>query len=403
LISDNGAKFKCIVTNSCGNVTSTEVVLTVNPPIPIAPTLISPSHNALDVSVGPTLSWSSVTNAESYTVQISNSLSFPTNQMILNVNGTSTTTNMSAILSNSTKYFWRVCAKNVSGQGPWVTDSFTTLITWTQINSGLAGCGTIHVFGGNSNNVFAGADGGLYRSQDNGANWALNLAVSSISSIAINGNKIFANEGSVKLYRSINNGDTWDTIFSSTIGADKIDCITAINSTVFLHDRSDILYSSPDNGNTWPWSKYVYLGGHIKSLCANGNSLFAATSGVYVSTDGGNTWNQCGSVANGLTAINGNLYAGGTSGISFSIDNGANWNPLGPSLSTSEYIWSIALSGNKIVATSPNSSNNFYFSPNNGIKWAAAEPMVLVNPICTISGNFILIGADAGIFRSPLP
>jgi hypothetical protein len=397
-VADNGAKFKCIVTNSCNSVTSTEVLLTVNPAAPAAPTLISPSHNALDVSVGPTLSWNNVTNAQTYTVQVSKNNSF-SGTLIANVPGLTTTTYNLTGLSNSTKYYWKVSATNAGGQGPATIDSFTTLITWSAVTSGLNGCGNVITFTSGGSYVFAGADAGIYRSSDNGATWTLvDNAAPSVTSMTTNGSYIFAANG--YLYSSSNNGNGWGNLQP---GSDNVECIAASNTALYLRDRSDDVYASTDNGSTWNNGYYAYPSGKIQSLCANGNSLFAGTgSGVYVSTDTGNTWKLCiAGVSSGLTISNGILYAGGSSGISYSIDNGSHWSTIGPSLANFESITCISASGNKIVTTT---AGHCYFSPNNGQSWTSSN-LVSGNYYnsCIISGGYILICGSDGISRSPLP
>jgi uncharacterized repeat protein (TIGR02543 family) len=365
---------------------------------PAAPTLISPSHNALDVSVGIALNWNNVTNAQTYAVQVSKNSSF-SGTPIANATGLTATTYNLTGLSNSTKYYWKVSAINTGGQGPATIDSFTTLITWSAVTSGLNGCGNVITFTSGGSYVFAGADAGIYRSSDNGATWTLvDNAAPSVTSMATNGSYIFAANG--YLYSSSNNGNGWENLQP---GSDNVECIAASNTALYLRDRSDDVYASTDNGTTWNNGYYAYPSGKIQSLCANGNSLFAGTGGgVYVSTDTGNTWKLCiAGVSSGLTISNGILYAGGSSGISYSTDNGSHWSVIGPSLANFESITCISASGNKIVTTT---AGHCYFSPNNGQSWTSSN-LVSGNYYnsCIISGGYILICGSDGISRSPLP
>lgn len=88
------------------------------------PTLTSPTNNATNVSVTPTLSWTSVANATQYDVQLWKKSN---NQVI--VNTTVNTTNHSGFnLDYSTEYEWKVRAKNAQQTGEWSsTFKFTTL------------------------------------------------------------------------------------------------------------------------------------------------------------------------------------------------------------------------------------------------------------------------------------
>lgn len=99
---------------------------TLDPSALTTPTLISPSNDKQNVSYGfLTLVWSNVTNAESYTYQLSSSSTFdnyiagdPTDTFIEVKN-----------LSKNTKYYWRVRAQKKGSTGDWSTvSSFTTAL-----------------------------------------------------------------------------------------------------------------------------------------------------------------------------------------------------------------------------------------------------------------------------------
>jgi hypothetical protein len=95
---------------------------------PASPTLISPSHGALNVSLTPTLTWGSVSGAISYRLQIATDSLF--SSPILN-NGNITTNTFvvpSSTLNFQTKYYWRVNATNSIATGPWSSVwDFTTI------------------------------------------------------------------------------------------------------------------------------------------------------------------------------------------------------------------------------------------------------------------------------------
>ncbi len=92
---------------------------------PAAPVLTAPADNAANVAVNPTLTWSTVSGAALYRVQVSTSNIFTTT--IIDYSGSTATKSISG-LSNSTKYYWRVLASNAGGISSWATDSFTTII-----------------------------------------------------------------------------------------------------------------------------------------------------------------------------------------------------------------------------------------------------------------------------------
>lgn len=100
-------------------------ISTVTPPA--APSLLSPADGATDVSVNPSISWSSVTGATTYTVQVSTTAGFSTT--VIDTGGLTGTSYSASGLLNNTAYFWRVRATNAGGSGPYsAARSFTTIV-----------------------------------------------------------------------------------------------------------------------------------------------------------------------------------------------------------------------------------------------------------------------------------
>jgi hypothetical protein len=95
---------------------------------PNTPILIIPSGNSTNISVSPVLSWSAVSGASTYHLQVSTSMNFTT-FVYDDSNFTSTSKTITGLL-NSTSYYWRVNAKNEGGVSPWsAVWSFTTIIS----------------------------------------------------------------------------------------------------------------------------------------------------------------------------------------------------------------------------------------------------------------------------------
>ena len=94
---------------------------------PPAPVLSLPSDGATGVSTSPAISWGSSLGAISYRLQISTSQGFsPT---VLDDSSLTGTSRQGGPLSNNTKYYWRVRAKNAGGTSAYSSVfSFTTII-----------------------------------------------------------------------------------------------------------------------------------------------------------------------------------------------------------------------------------------------------------------------------------
>ena len=95
-------------------------------PIPITPTIVSPTTGAINIPVTTSLKWHPVPIATSYRVQVSTTPDFGT--VTKDSIGIVDTTVSLAGLANNVKYYWCVCASNGNGSSGWsVTANFTTI------------------------------------------------------------------------------------------------------------------------------------------------------------------------------------------------------------------------------------------------------------------------------------
>ncbi len=94
--------------------------------IPASPTLAAPANNATEIALSPTLTWNAVSNAVSYSLQVSTSSSF--SSFIYNQNGLTNTSLLISGLNSNTTYYWRVNSINIYGTSSWSNVfSFKTL------------------------------------------------------------------------------------------------------------------------------------------------------------------------------------------------------------------------------------------------------------------------------------
>ncbi|MBZ0203064.1 MAG: T9SS type A sorting domain-containing protein [Ignavibacteria bacterium] len=86
---------------------------------PIAPVLVDPPNNSVDISTTPTLDWDTVEFAETYRVQVSTSPVF--SDTLINSGGNifSQFNVPGGFLLNNTTYYWRVNGTNTAGTGPY--------------------------------------------------------------------------------------------------------------------------------------------------------------------------------------------------------------------------------------------------------------------------------------------
>jgi len=86
---------------------------------PQTPVLLSPLRSSMDISFDTTLVWSASVSASNYELQISRSLTFTSNFIILDSSNIIDTTFELRNLNQNTAYFWRVRAANNYGLSGW--------------------------------------------------------------------------------------------------------------------------------------------------------------------------------------------------------------------------------------------------------------------------------------------
>ena len=93
-----------------------------------APALTIPANAATGIALAPALTWTTVSGAATYRVQVSTLSTFTT--LVVDDSTLTTTTKAVTGLANSTMYFWRVNAKNTAGTAAWSSIfNFTTIVT----------------------------------------------------------------------------------------------------------------------------------------------------------------------------------------------------------------------------------------------------------------------------------
>jgi len=170
--------------------------------------------------------------------------------------------------------------------------------SWTQVWNYSGGLNDLYIDA--NNNIYIGLNfsdgkGGVYKSSDGGQKWS-NIFLLQANVYAIiessNGTLLLAGNdaGLAKIYRSTNECESWDT-YSFPINFTATDFAISPDGKIFLSTAGFGIYRSTDNGITWNSSGQM-TGPDISCLFINGNNIYAGTRGywVYRSTDGGNNF-----------------------------------------------------------------------------------------------------------------
>lgn len=182
--------------------------------------------------------------------------------------------------------------------------------------------------------------GGILKSTDNGNSWQFVLTGFQMYSIGITKNGIiFAGQWGSELFKSTDNGISWSSVGSGLPTGSKIAITIDSNDRIFVGIYGGGVFRSTDLGITWTSANNGLLNQEIKSISVAPNGkLFVSTfytnidtQGLYLSTDGGNSWTKTGtsippSVESIVFNSIGHLFLiGPGDGIRRSIDDGNTW------------------------------------------------------------------------------
>jgi len=213
------------------------------------------------------------------------------------------------------------------------------------------------MFSGNTN----GTASHIYISPDNGLTWALNetgfVSLRSADMAVNSAGKIFVGTGwSSPVHSSLDginwNGPGWSTL---GFGSSTLSLAIAIDSSdnIFTGMEDDGVWRSINNGSTYQYVGLALASSNVSDIKISPNQdIFVsqtpftggATSSLFRSTDGGNTWSaNLMATANGLTncifiASDDSIYVGSSQGVWFSADTGSTWSLLNTGLNTGNIV-----------------------------------------------------------------
>lgn len=240
--------------------------------------------------------------------------------------------------------FLVVLAALLAGPASGGTNAFTTVGPYGGATPAIA------VQPGNSNVVLATSGAGLYRSTDAGAGWTpVSTPASSyseyISFDPTQPNRVYLLSGQV--YRSVDAGQSF-TVVTSVTG--NLDRMVVAGSRVYASSGIGAIYRTEDAGNTWtplpvPWNTttgYKLYG--FTAAPGNSSILFAciAQQGTFKSVDAGQNWTGpiAGSPCTGqfnyafqyaVSPADSNRVLSATAdGLFLSVNGGTTWNVVFP-------------------------------------------------------------------------
>jgi len=243
-----------------------------------------------------------------------------------------------------------------------------TYAQWNKLQP-VAGAPYILGFTSLGSVIFAGGQGGIFRSTNNGASW-----------VACNGT-----------LDTISTAEAQGGINATLIGTSRQSIFASYGT--FFRNGSVGTYKSTDNGNNWEPLDSTFRSGQ---LLDNGTYLFSSSgSGIYRSSDDGLTW---GEVSTGLKSLNvifldsngSQLRAFTDSGLFVSTNDGKIWTAASQWTLNSRYVTQLASSGTYIYAAKDSgyydTQQGFFMTSNSGASWTEIDS----NP----PNYFTIVGSD---------
>jgi len=281
--------------------------------------------------------------------------------------------------------------------------------TWIELSEGL-GYKYLRAVAENMNGfMFTGGDYALYKSNSSGTNWfSVGVPVCSVKKIAINSNDdIFAGVWGVN--RSLDRGQTWETINNGLSGFDVKAFAIKQDGTFFLGcGISDWAYPNPcifrssDNGNSWTVIENGIQRHDVEAIAVDtsGNVYAGNYYGVYKSTNNGDSWENIGGVG-GAKALafnsTGDLFLASYGGGFWKLPAGStNWIDLTSNIG-SNYIYTLFLGSNDYIYTDQKRSTD------NGQTWTNYSVGEFVYSVAENSAGHLFFGTNSygqGIYRS---
>jgi hypothetical protein len=210
-----------------------------------------------------------------------------------------------------------------------------------------------------SDTLLAGTWNGLISATIGGTSWTVlspagmvpDIAVYSISMINA---ALYA--GAVgAIYMSSDHGGSWTEVKTGIPAGSRITSFAAIGNAVFAASAGSGVYVTTDAAAGWTAVNAGLTDLNITRLVTMGNQLFAVTQkgGAFVSGNNGTSWTGITLAGvNCLVVAAGRLFAGtDTAGIYMSSDNGTTWETVPSSgLAAGSRIWSMAVAGASLMA-----------------------------------------------------
>lgn len=253
--------------------------------------------------------------------------------------------------------------------------------------------------------LYAGTNGGVFRSTNLGASWfAVNTGIfgSTVRVFLAYDNALLAGANG-GIFKTTDSGASW-TYIGYGIASSDIYGLISLNGALYAGTYGGGVFKSTDGGNSWASSNVGLINQNIVSLYNVGSTLYVGTvgasyNGVHKSTNFGASWDLAG-LQNlpvyCLKQYSSILLAGTGAGVYGSTNSGLTWSGV---MGLSKYsVYALELSGSNITA---GTSEGFAVSINGGITWTNMGYMGRYISYVVKAGSYLYTGSGTyGVYAS---
>jgi len=283
-------------------------------------------------------------------------------------------------------------------------------VSWQESGNGI-GAVLIYTIEANNGIFFAGTDMGVFHSTDNGLNWnntSTSVLVEGAFTLGVNDTTIYVGTN-YGIYSSTDTATTWTAVGVGLDSAGIINAILAYDTVLiaatpnglYRKTASDSIWSKENSGLNLNVSLYA------TALTQSGGNIFAAIehAGIYVSSDGGNTWNMAGdskiigALYYALAANNGYVFTGTAAGVYRYSDSSVFWSVENIGL-TDMNILCLTAGDSSVYAGS--FGGGTFQTTNNGKNWLPTQFVALnvATSLASFDSEIFMGTFEDGIFRS---
>lgn len=227
-----------------------------------------------------------------------------------------------------------------------------------------------------------------------------------VQALAASGSSLFAGTLGAGVYRSSDNGATWDHVDTGLTDG-WVNVLVDDAGKLYAGTVGSGVFRSSDNGNTWMLIDSGLTDRFVYALLTHNNTLYAGTStAVFRSSDRGDSWVQLGtneSITNviALAAVDSQLFAGTYGGVYVYSDSSDKWIHLDGGLGDSA-VSALATDGQNLYAGTYSDAGVFS-SSNYGANWTSSAlgllPFTIPSAFVAV-GDCLIMGANWGVYTS---